>query len=468
MTQVFRNSKPFMLSLCLSISALSACASRVKTFDYPVTTNSSEEIQRLDQEMTAAGKRQAHVLSPDHFAKAREKLDDAKRGKQRGESNVDVLEDLGHARAHLDMANAVTAKAEQTIPEVVRARSDAIAAEAYRIRTEALSDADRELAKTTSDFEDGDYDVSIEKKNELQKRYQNVELAAIKGAHLDESRALIDAAKEMDAKKLASQTLTSAETKYQNAERVIETDRHDTRKINAASDAARLEANRLIRVTRLAKNAKEGTPEAVALELEARQTLAEQNRREAERKQSQLSRTQSELRSKTEVLGSVTEENKKLEQDVRFNEAFKTAQAAFSKDEADVYRQGDNLIIRLKALEFKSGRADVPENSLSTLSKVKDVIESMDAENVVVEGHTDAVGSRAVNTKLSESRAKTIANYLVSTNAVSDDQIETKGYGFDKPITSNRTTAGRAQNRRVDLVITPPKLETASEMTTEE
>lgn len=452
-----------LLRSCLVLSALTlvtftGCASSVKRHDYPLTTNATEEIQNLDQEMNTAIKRQAHVLSPNHFSKAQEKLADAKEERRKGSSNSDVLEDLGYARAHLDMANSVTTKAEATIPEVIKARSDAINAGAVRLRQPEIKDADRSLTRTTSDFETGKYTVSDNRKAELKKEYMDLELSSIKAAYLDESKALIDAAKKMKAEKMAKKTLASAEAKYRQAERLIEADRYDRPKISRASDAARTEARRLLRVTELANNAKEGTPESVALEIDARQRAAEMARLESERRQQQLTETRREM-------GATSAENRmlseKLTQEEHIKEAFKTAQATFSEDEAEIYRQGDNILIRLKGMEFKPGQADVPARSLSVLSKVKDVMDSMGAEKVVVEGHTDSTGSKMINEKLSESRAQAIANYLVSSKTVDEDQIVTKGFGYEKPISSNRTAMGRAQNRRVDLLISPASTKTA-------
>lgn len=450
--------KSCLVLTALTLGAVSGCASSVMKHDYPLTTNATDEIQNLDEEMSAAIKRQAHVLSPSHFSDAQKKLSDAKEGIQKGSPNADVLEDLGYAKAHLDMANSVVAKAETSIPEVIKARADAVAANAHRSRQDDMKDADKNLKKITSEFEKGKYLVTAEKKAELLKGYMDLELASIKAAHLDESKSLIEMAKDMDAGKLAKRTLNSAESKYLAAERVIDADRYDRMKITKAADEARVEAQRLVRVTQLAASAKEGTPESVALEIDSRRSAAEIARLDAERKQQQLSAARTEIGTSTAKIRSLSE---KLTHEERMNEAFKTAQATFSKDEAEVYRQGDNLLLRLKGMGFKPGQADVPARSLPVLSKVKDIMDSMGAEKVVVEGHTDATGGKALNTKLSESRAQAIATYLVSSKTVSGDQIETKGYGFEKPVSTNKTRIGRAQNRRVDLVISPEKTKTA-------
>ena len=70
---------------------------------------------------------------------------------------------------------------------------------------------------------------------------------------------------------------------------------------------------------------------------------------------------------------------------------------------------------------------------------------------VVVEGHTDSIGSDAYNMKLSQRRANTVRDYMVK-KGISPSRIKTEAFGETKPIASNKTAEGRAQNRRVEIV----------------
>ncbi len=73
----------------------------------------------------------------------------------------------------------------------------------------------------------------------------------------------------------------------------------------------------------------------------------------------------------------------------------------------------------------------------------------------MVEGHTDSRGSERLNERLSQNRADAVMNYLISTMHIPPYRISAIGYGEDKPIASNENEAGRAKNRRIDLLITP-------------
>jgi len=446
--------KTHLSVLAVSLAVLAACASSsVKKYDYPATTNATEEIRNLESEMTTAVHNQVDVLAPNHFAAAREKLDDAKKESQNRESNADILEDLGYAKAHLDAANASAPRAEAAMPEVLKARNDALAAEAVRLRNADLIDADQALKKTTEDFENGTPTVSVEKRGELQRKYLDVELAATKVNYLDQARALLEAAKKMGAEKYAEKTYDSAKAKYQAAARTIESDRHNTAAIVRASDEATVEAKHAIEITRLAKGMKEESPEEAAIALDAKRNEAARNAAMAERNADRLANARDTIRDKNSEIAATDAERARLAKEARFNQAFETARASFSPDEAEVYRQGDNLVVRLKSMKFPVGRAELPASSFAVLDKVNNVITTLGAEKVVVEGHTDATGSHAKNQTLSEKRADAVAKYFVAEDALPQDKIDAKGFGDSKPLASNKTAQGRAQNRRVDIVI---------------
>ena len=78
--------------------------------------------------------------------------------------------------------------------------------------------------------------------------------------------------------------------------------------------------------------------------------------------------------------------------------------------------------------------------------------EEKDIELVIVEGHTDGVGSEGYNMKLSRRRAEAVRGYLVD-HGIAPSRIRAEGFGKSRPVASNDTAEGRAQNRRVELHI---------------
>lgn len=123
----------------------------------------------------------------------------------------------------------------------------------------------------------------------------------------------------------------------------------------------------------------------------------------------------------------------------------------FRDEEVEIYQQGKNLIIRLKKIHFKSGSAKIPNNSVGLLLRISSVISKMHPSEIIIEGHTDSVGTPHSNYKLSKKRAAVIMNYLSNLNR--KYFIDSRGLGESKPIASNQTHKGRSLNRRVDIVL---------------
>jgi outer membrane protein OmpA-like peptidoglycan-associated protein len=112
------------------------------------------------------------------------------------------------------------------------------------------------------------------------------------------------------------------------------------------------------------------------------------------------------------------------------------------------------LIVTLNGgILFDTGKTALKPGAKSTLSKIAKQLQTDPSLKIAVEGHTDNVGGTAMNQSLSEKRANAVRDYLVSAG-ISGDHITADGKGEESPIATNKTTAGRQQNRRVELVIT--------------
>ena len=101
-------------------------------------------------------------------------------------------------------------------------------------------------------------------------------------------------------------------------------------------------------------------------------------------------------------------------------------------------------------MNFETGKAELTPESQTILDGVAESLVANDSIKVQVGGHTDNTGSAAVNKRLSAARANSVREYLVS-KGVAADRLTAVGFGPTKPVASNRTAAGRAQNRRVEL-----------------
>ncbi|WP_332669891.1 OmpA family protein [Aromatoleum sp.] len=121
----------------------------------------------------------------------------------------------------------------------------------------------------------------------------------------------------------------------------------------------------------------------------------------------------------------------------------------------EVQRQGDT--IRLQAPEnitFDTNRADVKSQFQPVLNQLAQSIRQYPGTVVQVEGHTDATGAATYNQTLSENRAGAVRSYLVR-QGIEANRLAAVGYAATRPVADNSTVAGRAQNRRVEVLIVP-------------
>jgi outer membrane protein OmpA-like peptidoglycan-associated protein len=110
------------------------------------------------------------------------------------------------------------------------------------------------------------------------------------------------------------------------------------------------------------------------------------------------------------------------------------------------------LIVNMSDVLFDTGKFTLKPTTQISLAKVSGILQAYPGLKVQVEGYTDSVGSDEYNQKLSENRADAVRNFLL-TQGVQETNITSTGYGKAKPVADNATAQGRAQNRRVQLVV---------------
>jgi OOP family OmpA-OmpF porin len=114
----------------------------------------------------------------------------------------------------------------------------------------------------------------------------------------------------------------------------------------------------------------------------------------------------------------------------------------------------------IEQVHFKTGSAVILPDSDTTLSAIQKIMdEHPELKKVRVEGHTDNRGGAAYNKGLSQRRAAAVVKWLVD-HGIDKSRLTSQGYGFSKPIATNKTEEGRAENRRVELhIVDPPQTE---------
>jgi len=108
----------------------------------------------------------------------------------------------------------------------------------------------------------------------------------------------------------------------------------------------------------------------------------------------------------------------------------------------------------LQGVRFDSGKATLTPSSGAVLQEVLTVLKQNSSLKVEIQGHTDSTGSKDLNQRLSEARAKAVKAYFTA-SGIDADRLTVRGFGPDRPAASNDTQEGRAQNRRVELMPLP-------------
>lgn len=441
---VDRNSK---VGRCLLMSVfliafaavMPSCASGPKIVDFPEGTSAYEEIERTRLDLVRAGDEQVDMMSPASYGQSLRAYKAAQESHKKGKSSKDVLHKLSESRAYLNQANQSAKLIQQNtaLYSVIEARQAALKANAAQIKEKDFHLADDLLVAATRRAEQDSDFTSLEKNKEVMlSKYLDLELEAIQHSSLQDVRATTDLAIKEGAKEYAPASLAVTEKKTQAAELYIRSNRHDNQKIAALVQEANQSAEHLLKITRESKIKKTMSPEEIALQMERKEEDANRQRAAA---------------------AALDEERRELYSEQDFNKKFEDARARFNDREAEVFRQGDKLVVRLRSLNFKTAKATLEGKDFPILEKVRSVVVDSGAKKVIVEGHTDATGTKAVNQKLSQERAHAVAEFLMASNAIDRSNIVAVGHGSEKPIASHKTKEGRAQNRRVDIVIMPQR-----------
>ena len=448
--------------------------------------------EKLGQARTA----QADILSPDVFARAFKKFNEAKEDLKRGRSLADINSKVSAVNTDLDAAMNTAKVGKVALATALQARDDALNINAPQYAPEKYLAADKAFLDAARQLEGGDMNGAKKKGAEAERLMREAELQAIKGSIIGSVRSKIEEAKQLKVDRLAPITFDKAQRLFSEAENILNTNRYNASTAREKAEAAdyeirhatslaeqiqRLKADerswekRLLefqqQLTAISKELDftpqfaEGNEKAVndvrqtakSLREERRDLSAEVNRLNG--RMDELSRELNSIRETQAGLESQLEKEKRKQQErQRREDQIKAVANIFEPAEARVLREGDNLRIRLVGLTFQSGKAIILPQHFSLLTKLQRAIREFPNANVVIEGHTDAIGNDDVNQRLSTERANAVQQYLIANMGLTAERIQAVGYGESTPIANNESEDGRAQNRRIDAVIAIPPL----------
>lgn len=429
----------------MCITLFLSCSSGVKLADIPATADPREEVSKLEIDMRAAVTRNVDVLASDDFQQSQNYLTKTKRAISDDKSQSKVLNFLRTSRGYLEQAAALAQTREGKAEGLFAARQMTLNAGAatYSQLQDDLKDLDKDVSGNAESLST----TSAEKLAEFQQRYVDLEKRAVILNQLGKAQAMVNGAKKDEAEDKAPVSFKKAELSLKTAESMISTNVRNPTGYAASVSKASKDAVQLLNVMKMIQQNGQNLKESVAIKMVTQNKTISGLSSDLDMAATKGQVDQSMIQLQEQQLNSANSK-------VRIQRVLEQARKQFSKSEAEAYQQGENLVVRLKQINFATGRSDLPADSLPLLAKVSEVAKSIKASQIIVEGHTDSVGGPNENQQISEKRANAVATYF-KTNGLESIDIRAEGYGFKKPISTNKSSGGRAQNRRVDVIITP-------------
>lgn len=451
----------------------------------------------VNKSMVMAKDAQADVLSPRAYGEAMEAYNAAKKEFNENGDISDIKEKILKANINFQKATKNTKVGSVMFSSALSARQDAISAEAAQFVKEMWRDAEDELKDAAEELEKGDSNNAKEDAAKATDLYRKAELESIKANYLANTKKLLQKADDNKVYKVAPKTIAEAKNLVDRAEKELVDNRYDTDQARHLAKQAEYKALLAMHIakeeeilddkdfetedyllmcyTPLAKigesfniNLKfdNGIDEPVSriikrieedmkLISNLESTVISQ-RMTNKNLESMVSEQQKII---TEMKGTLSEEAMKAQNRIDRMEdikaKFEQVQETFNNEEAQVFRQKDDVIIRMIGVNFDVGQAQIKQEDYALLTKVREAMDLFSNASIVIEGHTDAQGADELNLKLSQERADAVLSYLNANTSIDKARFNTLGFGESRPVANNETVAGRKLNRRIDIVIKP-------------
>jgi outer membrane protein OmpA-like peptidoglycan-associated protein len=449
--------------------------------------------KEVDDYLARADEANARLLAPNSYGEGVKDYQAADAGLARGRNIEYVRKKTAAAMQHFDSATRSAELAKTVLSQVLKSRQDAANAQAPKLSPDLWDKAQRKFGTAIRALERGDLKRAKHDDIEATSLYRDAELVAIKAQYLTETRRLLADADRARVGKYAPLTLDNAKRLLAEAERELSENRYDTDRPRSLARRANYQAKHAIYLSSVVRDVRDKNISVEALVLSWEDPLAQiagaadivpemsdghdklqeelvayvENLRVERQAQEQdileanlrLADMEEELRALDERLGGATAERtalvQRLEAQARIKEQFERVEKMFVRSEARVFREGNEIILRLVGLSFDSGKAEIKPEGVALLNKVEKAIDVFPQSEIVIEGHTDSFGGDEANQRLSQSRADAIQHYMINAMRIPSYRMIATGYGETNPVANNETEAGRARNRRIDIVIKP-------------
>jgi outer membrane protein OmpA-like peptidoglycan-associated protein len=438
----------------------------------------------VEEKLASAKQAGLELLSPGNFEEAFSNYKEASQDFEKGANLKGIQEKLANVVKYLDAAEEKAEVAKITLRKSIEARNDAKSVEAEIYAADLWKQAEKRLRNAGEEVEDGDIPDAENESAKAEELFKEAELKAIKDQYLGETVKLINKAKSEDIDDYAPLTLQKSLELVNQAEKELNENRYDTDLPRNLAQQAKYEVNHAMFLANFIEKFEDSDKsmeqlllsyeepmqkisshfdyetkfdqpfENIANEIVQKIVELKSNYQEAMQNNMDLKQ---EIKILQDQLGGLSKEKSELDSKMaklaEFKAKFEKINSMFSKGEAEVFREGNNIYIRLKGLSFPVGKSIIESENFGLLTKAQNAIREFPNSTIVVEGHTDSYGSDEKNLELSQERAAAVKKYFLANMNLDQKKIISFGYGESKPIANNETKEGRAINRRIDLII---------------
>ncbi len=451
----------------------------------------------VNQSMRMAKHSQADVLSPRAFGEAMDEYNGAQDEFSENGELSDIRKKIEKANIKFQKATENTKVSAVMFSSALSARSDALSAEADQFVKDMWLGAETELKKAAEELEKGDSNDAKEKATEATSLYRKAELESIKANYLTNAKELLQKADDDKVSKVAPKTLLEAQNLVSQAEKELLENRYDTddaRYLAKKAEYKALLAMHIAREEKILDDKDFETEDYLLMSYEPLSRIGESlnidmkfdhgidspvsqiiekitneqqrivnlestvysQRMTNENLQAMLDEQQTSLEAMEVTLSdeALALQNMIDRMEI-INSKFEQIQQIFNEEEAQVFRQKNDVIIRMIGVNFEVGEAQIQREDYALLTKVQEAMDLFQEASIVIEGHTDSQGGDELNLKLSQERADAVLEYLNANTSVDKTRFSTKGFGESRPVANNETLAGRKSNRRIDIVVKP-------------
>jgi outer membrane protein OmpA-like peptidoglycan-associated protein len=479
-----------LLFLILFQMLMFGCATTKKPSQAEIF-NQFESISQLDKEIFRAKDLEMDSYSPQLFKKSQTLLDESIQFAKDGK-NEQAISASQEGVKLIRRAEYNSEKAKKIMWEVSDYRIKTIKAGVPDLFPEAFGDAEELFRSTNSLIENGDVEQAQKNQSDLIQRYSDLEKNALEKGIIELAKMAFEQARFAEAEDYAPKYFNRAQKELNLALSIIETDRTQTEKANEHAKIASNWAKNASQISELIKMFKnrdfsdediitwywqqleiinEPLEDPIDFQQPNHNVIENLKKKIADLKQLYLTAhndykiAQDDIK-KLSLKAELAEKKQKMElseqqriqtekerMEWESKQKFAFIQAIFTPNEAQVYRKMDNVLISAHGFYFPSGKDEIQSVNFGLMNKILSAINQFPKANISISGHTDSVGTAELNLALSEKRAENVANFIMNMGRISADRITYKGYGDTKPIASNKTEEGRAQNRRIELMI---------------